>query len=84
MPHHGYLYDLRWYGSADYVVPLWWIGFTDTASGELDRTEVFHSTNGTGPGALYRWLVGLTDPETAGRLVSSAASVVSQRARAAS
>jgi len=78
----GYLYDLRWYGSADYVVPLWWLGFVDSVSGELERTEIFHSDPGGGPPALYRWLEDLTGHESAVHLVSAAASATSTRGAA--
>jgi hypothetical protein len=78
----GCLYDLRWYGSADYVVPLWWIGFVDPDSGEPYRTEVFHSDTDTGPGPLHRWLVDVTDHDTAARLVRAVAAAVNERVAA--
>jgi hypothetical protein len=59
-------YDLRWYESEDFVVPVWWIGVTHCQTEELAHTEVFHPTGVAGD--VFRWLVGLVGPDVAGRL----------------
>jgi hypothetical protein len=35
-----YLYDLRWYGALDFIVPVWWLGIVDRKTGNLDHTDV--------------------------------------------
>jgi hypothetical protein len=80
----GWIYDLRWYGSPEYVVPMWWFGLVDATSGELDRTEVFHSAGDGDPGALYHWLVLMAGQEVAGRLVAAAARAIGSPSTAAS
>lgn len=59
-------YDLRWYESEDFIVPVWWIGITHCQTEELAHTEVFHPTGAAGD--VFRWLVGLVGPDVAGRL----------------
>jgi hypothetical protein len=77
------LYDLRWYGAPDFIVPLWWIGIVDAETGELERTEVLHPTSEL-PGELFRWLVPFAGQDTARRLISLVASAAVPRAVAAS
>lgn len=79
-----WFYDLRWYGSPEYVVPMWWFGLIDAASGKLDRTEVFHSDGDPSPGALYHWLVEMAGEYVAGRLVVAAAQALASPSAAAS
>ncbi len=69
----GYLYDLRWYGSSDFIIPVWWIGIVDLETDELDRTEVHHPVNAL-PGGLFRWLVPIVGNAIARQLISLAAS----------
>jgi hypothetical protein len=69
----GYLYDLRWYATPDFIVPLWWIGIVDMETDELNRTEVLHPVTGP-PGAVFRWLVPIVGQDVARQLVTLAAS----------
>jgi hypothetical protein len=75
----GHLYDLRWYGARDFVVPVWWLGISDEATGDLDRTDVHHPANAL-PGDLFRWLVPIVGNATARQLISLAASKAVPRA----
>jgi hypothetical protein len=70
-------YDLRWYGSPEFIVPLWWIGVTDRRTEELTTTDVIHPTDITVPVDVYRWLVPIVGRGVAGRLVSLAADSMS-------
>ena len=60
-------YDLRFYGSAEFVVPGWWLGVTDP-EGQLQRTEFLPSTGG--PVELCDWLEPITGPRQAALLVT--------------
>ena len=68
----GYLFDLRWYGTSDFIVPVWWLGIVDVVTEELNRTEVLHPTSGS-PGAVFRWLVPIVGHDVARQLVTLAA-----------
>jgi hypothetical protein len=74
-------YDLRWYGSADFIVPVWWIGLTHRETEELAHTEVFHPT--TVAGDVFQWLLSLVGPDVAGRLHSLLETELSLQAAAA-
>jgi hypothetical protein len=69
----GYFFDLRWYGTQDFIVPLWWIGITDIETEELNRTEVLHPGNEL-PGGVFRWLIPIVGQEIARQLITWAAS----------
>jgi hypothetical protein len=69
----GYLYDLRWYGSPDFIVPVWWIGIIEKDTGELDRTDVLNPVSEL-PDDVFRWLVPITGENVARQLVSLATS----------
>jgi hypothetical protein len=67
------LFDLRYYGSEDMVVPAWWIGVFD-ASGGLRRTAVSPRPD-LSPTQLTLWLrplVGMDVAEELVRLVTEA------------
>lgn len=68
----GYLYDLRWYGASDFIVPVWWLGIVDTKTDQLDRTEVLHPTSNL-PAEVFHWLMPLVGQSAAGQLISLAA-----------
>jgi hypothetical protein len=72
----GYLYELRWYGTPDFIVPVWWLGITEMETEELTRTEVLHPTAGR-PGAVFRWLFPIVGQDVARQLVTRAASAAS-------
>jgi hypothetical protein len=69
-------YDLRWYRSSDFVVPVWWLGVTDPETDQLDRTEVFRGTDDVGPNELLRWLTTVVGDAVARRLAASAVQAV--------
>jgi hypothetical protein len=76
------LYDLRWYGAPDFIVPVWWLGIVDMETDELDRTEVLHPESAR-PGELFRWLVPIAGNTVARQLISLAArATVPRTARA--
>ena len=67
------VYDLRFYGSDEMVVPAWWVGIFDD-SGELRRTEIAPRTD-LSPIDLTLWLrpiVGLDAAEELVRLIAEA------------
>ncbi len=67
------VYDLRFYGSDEMVVPAWWVGVFD-ANGELRRTEIASRTD-LSPIDLTLWLrpiVGLDAAEELVRLIAEA------------
>jgi hypothetical protein len=78
------VYELRWYGSPEYVVPMWWLGLIDPRTGRLDRTEVFHAVGDPGPDALFHWLVSVVGVEVAWQLVSAATEATSNLSARAS
>ncbi len=78
-----FLYELRWYGTDDYVIPLWWIGIVDQGTNQLDKTEVLHPTKRV-PGEVFRWLVPIVGQDVAGKLISLAAEATMQRTAASS
>jgi hypothetical protein len=80
------VYDLRFYGSDEMVVPAWWVGIFD-ASGELRRTEIAPRTD-LSPIDLTLWLRPIVGREAADELVRLIAEAVarnrSQRQRVSS
>jgi hypothetical protein len=70
----GELFDLRFYGSAERVVPAWWIGILD-ASGTLRRTEIA-SRPELSPLDLTLWLRPIVGLGIADELVRIAADEV--------
>ncbi len=70
------VFDLRFYGSDDMVVPAWWIGVFD-ASGELRRTEVAPRADLT-PIDLTLWLRPIVGPDAADELVRLIAEAVAR------
>lgn len=64
-------YDLRWYGAAEFVVPLWWVGISDSR-GELVRTAVL-APKLEQPGEVFRWLVPIVGQPVARQLITLAA-----------
>jgi len=67
------VFDLRFYGSEEMLVPAWWIGVFD-ASGELRKTAIASRTD-LSPIDLTLWLrpiVGLEAAEELVRLVAEA------------
>ena len=79
----GYLYDLRWYGASDFIVPVWWLGIVDLGTDQLDRTEVLHPTSNL-PGEVFRWLVPMVGQNAARQLISLAAAAAVPRSAAVS
>ena len=69
----GYVYDLRWYGALDFIVPVWWLGIVDRGTGDLDRTDVLHPANEV-PGEVFRWPVPIVGQGVARQLVTLVAS----------
>ena len=67
-----YLFDLRWYAAPEFIVPVWWLGIVDPATGDFDRTEVLHPTS-RHHGELFRWLVPIVGNATAHQLIGIAA-----------
>ncbi len=74
-------YDLRWYRSSDFIVPVWWIGIMDPDTGQLDRTEVFRGTDDVGPTELFHWLTSVVGGDMATRLAASAVHAVNSLSR---
>jgi len=70
------VYDLRFYGSDEMVVPSWWIGVFD-ASGELRRTEIAPRTD-LSPIDLTLWLRPIVGPDAAEELVRLIAEAVAR------
>ena len=70
------MYDLRFYGSDEMVVPSWWIGVFD-ASGELRRTEIAPRTD-LSPIDLTLWLRPIVGPDAAEELVRLIAEAVAR------
>jgi hypothetical protein len=67
------VFDLRFYGSEEMLVPAWWIGVFD-AGGELRKTAIASRTD-LSPIDLTLWLrpiVGLDAAEELVRLVAEA------------
>ena len=63
-------YDLRFYGSDEFVVPCGWIGIFD-AAGDLRATGVLQGMDRT-PDDVLRWLKPIAGADVAGRLVGFA------------
>ena len=61
------VYDLRYYGSEEFLVPQWWIGVSDP-DGELRLTAVSPGQSGS-PEGLKRWLRSMVGPAVEGHLV---------------
>jgi hypothetical protein len=74
-------YDLRWYESDDFIVPVWWIGLTQRETEELAHTDVFHPSAVAGD--VFHWLLNLVGPDVAGRLHSLIETELSLQAAAA-
>jgi hypothetical protein len=70
------VFDLRFYGSDEMVVPAWWIGVFD-AAGELRRTEIASRTD-LSPIDLTLWLRPIVGPDAAEELVRLIAEAVAQ------
>jgi hypothetical protein len=79
----GYLYDLRWYGASEFIVPVWWIGIVDSETTALERTEVLHPASEL-PGEVFRWLVPIVGQSVARQLISLVTAAVLPRSAAAS
>jgi hypothetical protein len=77
-------YDLRWYRSSDFVVPVWWLGLVDVETEQLDRTEVFRGTDDVGPDELLHWLTTVVGEAVAKRLAASAVGAISSLSAASS
>ncbi len=60
-------FHLRFYGSEEFIVPVWWIGVSD-AKRELRRTEVLPGMD-HGPEEVGRWMEPITGEEAAGQLI---------------
>jgi hypothetical protein len=67
-------YDLRYYGSEEFLVPQWWIGISDS-SGELTVTAVSPGS-GRSPAAVRGWLHRTVPPAVAERLITLALDAV--------
>ncbi len=78
-----YLYELRWYGTSDFIVPVWWLGIVDRETDQLDRTEVLHPTSQL-PGEVFRWLVPILGHRVDRELISLAAAAAVSRSTVAS
>jgi hypothetical protein len=61
-------YDLRYYGTEEFLVPQWWIGISD-AAGELIVTAVSPGS-GRSPEAVRAWLYRTVEPAIAERLIA--------------
>ncbi len=70
------MFDLRFYGSDEMVVPAWWVGVFD-GSGELRRTEVAPRADLT-PIDLTLWLRPIVGPDAADELVRLIAEAVAR------
>jgi hypothetical protein len=70
----GDVYDLRFYGSEEMVVPSWWVGVFD-AAGELRRTEITPRTD-LSPVDLTLWLRPIVGRDAADELVRLIAEAV--------
>jgi hypothetical protein len=70
LTHNNNRFDLRYYGSDDYVVPQWWVGATN-AAGELTQTDVLSAAKQTSVD-LTRWLTTIVGAASAGELVRRA------------
>jgi hypothetical protein len=75
-------FDLRFYGSEEYVTPVWWIGVAGP-DGELRVTDVL---SGARPGVegLLRWLTPIAGAATARDLVRRVVDVTTDSAAAPS
>lgn len=62
--------DLRYYGSDEFVVPMWWLGITNP-SGELVRTDVFPGARKSTEDVLS-WLRQIVGAAVAEQLVLQA------------
>lgn len=60
-------YDLRYYGTEEFLVPQWWIGISD-ATGELIVTAVSPGS-GRSPEAVRAWLYRTVERAIAERLI---------------
>ncbi len=70
------VFDLRFYGSDDMVVPAWWVGVFDVG-GELRRTEVAPRADLT-PIDLTLWLRPIVGMDAADELVRLIAEAVAR------
>jgi len=71
------VFDLRFYGSEEMLVPAWWIGVFD-ADGELRTTAIAPRTD-LSPIDLTLWLRPIVGPEAAEELVRLVAEAVAHR-----
>ena len=67
----GFDYDLRWYDSSESLVPLWWLGAADHASGELLMTAVCEDHDTSDRVRILHWLRSVVPEEIAVRLADS-------------
>lgn len=63
-------FELRYYESTDFIVPMWWFGVTDS-SGELELTAVLSGARHT-PADLVLWLAPMSGERVAREMVETA------------
>ncbi len=63
-------YDLRYYGSDEFVVPMWWLGIS-TSAGDLIRTDVCPGARRS-PEDVLGWLRQIVGTGVAEQLVRQA------------
>ncbi len=73
-------YDLRYYGSDEFVVPMWWLGITN-ATGDLVRTDVCPGARKSTEDVLswLRQIVGTAAAEQLVRQARDATMALSKR-----